>query len=61
MYEYAVDAARRHLEESRASVDDIAERCGFGTAETMRRAFLRTLHVPPSDYRNRFRLTEETA
>jgi transcriptional regulator GlxA family with amidase domain len=56
-----VEAARRHLEDSNASVDEIATRCGFGTAETMRRTFLRALHVTPTEYRNRFRLTEETA
>jgi transcriptional regulator GlxA family with amidase domain len=51
-----VDAARRHLEESTTSIDEVARRCGFGTAETMRRTFLRVLGVTPSDYRNRFRL-----
>ncbi|MDQ6695976.1 MAG: GlxA family transcriptional regulator [Actinomycetota bacterium] len=50
-----VEAARRLLEESSASVDDIARRCGFGTAETLRRSFLRLLDVSPSDYRRRFR------
>jgi transcriptional regulator GlxA family with amidase domain len=52
-----VDAARRRLEESTDGVDSIASRCGFGTAETMRRAFLRTLRVPPTAYRSRFRVT----
>jgi len=52
-----VEAARRRLEESADGVDNIAFRCGFGTAETMRRAFLRTLRVPPSAYRSRFRAT----
>jgi transcriptional regulator GlxA family with amidase domain len=52
-----VEAARRRLEESADGVDNIASRCGFGTAETMRRAFLRTLRVPPSAYRSRFRAT----
>jgi transcriptional regulator GlxA family with amidase domain len=56
-----VDAARRHLEDTNASVEEISTRCGFGTAETMRRTFLRALHVTPTEYRNRFRLTEETA
>jgi transcriptional regulator GlxA family with amidase domain len=56
-----VDAARRRLEESSASVEEIAARCGFGTAETLRRTFLRALHVTPTDYRNRFRLDEESA
>jgi transcriptional regulator GlxA family with amidase domain len=50
-----VEAARRRLEESRDGVDVIAEDCGFGTGETMRRAFLRHLHVAPTDYRTRFR------
>jgi len=58
-----VDSARRMLEESPASVDEIAARCGFGTAETMRRTFLRSLHVTPTDYRRRFRIEriEESA
>jgi transcriptional regulator GlxA family with amidase domain len=50
-----VEAARRRLEESPASVDEIAGACGFGTAETMRRAFLRNVRVTPADYRSRFR------
>jgi transcriptional regulator GlxA family with amidase domain len=54
-----VDAARRLLEESTASVEEIAGRCGFGTAETMRRSFLRAVHVSPSEYRLRFRLQDE--
>src|SRR4030095_14526567 len=50
-----VEAARRRLEESTDGVDAVAADCGFGTAETMRRAFLRQLRVAPSDYRTRFR------
>ncbi len=49
-----IEAARRRLEESDAAVEAIAAECGFGTAETMRRAFLRRVCVSPSDYRNRF-------
>jgi transcriptional regulator GlxA family with amidase domain len=49
-----LEAARRRLEESADGVDSIASECGFGTRESMRRAFLRTLRVPPSAYRNRF-------
>ena len=49
-----VEAARRRLEETRAGVDEIAEQCGFGTRESMRRAFARTLRVSPSAYRSRF-------
>jgi len=50
-----VEAARRRLEESADGIDIIAENCGFGTRESMRRAFIRSLHVPPSAYRSRFR------
>jgi transcriptional regulator GlxA family with amidase domain len=50
-----VEAARRRLEESAHGVDVVASACGFGTAEAMRRAFLRRLRVPPSAYRSRFR------
>ena len=49
-----VEAARRRLEESADGVDSIASACGFGTRESMRRAFIRRLHVPPSEYRSRF-------
>jgi transcriptional regulator GlxA family with amidase domain len=53
-----VEAARRTLETTNLNVDTIASRCGFGTAETMRRTFLRQVGVPPDQYRRRFRLTE---
>jgi transcriptional regulator GlxA family with amidase domain len=49
-----VEAARRGLEESRRSVEEIASFVGFGTGETMRRAFLRQIGVGPSAYRERF-------
>ena len=50
-----IEAARRRLEESADTIDSIADACGFGTRESMRRAFMRALRVPPSAYRNRFR------
>lgn len=53
-----VEAAQRALEEGRDPVDVVARRCGFGTAETLRRAFHRCLGVAPSDYRDRFRAGE---
>ncbi|MEM8618264.1 MAG: GlxA family transcriptional regulator [Actinomycetota bacterium] len=49
-----VDAARGRLEQGDESVDAVATACGFGTAETMRRAFLRQLGVAPAAYRDRF-------
>jgi transcriptional regulator GlxA family with amidase domain len=50
-----VEAARRHLEDTGDSVESIATACGFGTAETMRRTFLRILRTTPTEYRRRFR------
>ncbi|MGQ0833175.1 MAG: GlxA family transcriptional regulator [Microthrixaceae bacterium] len=50
-----VETARRLLEETDDGVDAIAAACGFGTAETMRRTFLRTLRTNPAEYRRRFR------
>ena len=35
-------------------VNAVARRCGFGSAESLRRAFHRHLGVAPSDYRDRF-------
>jgi transcriptional regulator GlxA family with amidase domain len=52
-----VEAAGTLLENGGDGVDAIARRCGFGTAETMRRAFLRERGVPPSAYRARFAST----
>ncbi|MCI2415965.1 helix-turn-helix domain-containing protein [Saccharopolyspora sp. K220] len=49
-----VDAARRLLESEPVLVTVAAARCGFGSAETMRRAFLRRLGVPPDHYRRHF-------
>jgi transcriptional regulator GlxA family with amidase domain len=49
-----VDAARRLLESSDLTNDAIATTTGFGTAETMRRSFVRALGTPPGAYRRRF-------
>ena len=49
-----VEAAQRFLSESRTPIKRIAQRCGFGSEETMRRSFLRLLAVTPQDYRARF-------
>jgi transcriptional regulator GlxA family with amidase domain len=49
-----VDTARRLLESEPVLVAVAAARAGFGSAESMRRAFLRRLGVPPDHYRRRF-------
>lgn len=49
-----VEAARRQLEESAASIEAISVQCGFRSLSAMRRAFSKTLGVAPSSYRSRF-------
>jgi transcriptional regulator GlxA family with amidase domain len=49
-----VEAARRMLSDSHLPIKRIAQRCGFGSEETMRRSFQRLLAVAPQDYRARF-------
>ena len=52
-----VEAARRLLEETSRGIPEIAAACGFGSPETMRIAFRRTLGVNPKGYRSRFHTT----
>jgi transcriptional regulator GlxA family with amidase domain len=49
-----VEAARRQLEETDDTLPVVATACGFGSEETLRRAFHRQLGVPPDAYRHRF-------
>jgi transcriptional regulator GlxA family with amidase domain len=49
-----VERARLALEAGAEPIDAVARRCGFGTVETLRRAFARRLGVSPGAYRNRF-------
>jgi transcriptional regulator GlxA family with amidase domain len=52
------DQARLRLETTDQKVEAVAHDCGFGTVETMRRAFHRRLGVGPADYRSRFQAAE---
>jgi len=49
--------ARDLLEASDIAVEDIATRCGFGSAATLRHHFRAQLRVSPLQYRNNFRTT----
>jgi transcriptional regulator GlxA family with amidase domain len=49
-----VETARRLLETSARSIEDIAVGAGFGTPEALRRAFARRLSLSPREYRGRF-------
>ena len=48
-----VSAAQSLLEEAAVSMKEIAARCGFGSGDSMRRAFARTLAVTPFEYAER--------
>ena len=50
-----IERARIALEGGAGSVDALAREVGFGTVETLRRAFRRRVGVSPADYRSRFR------
>ncbi len=49
-----LEAARRLLEDTSVAISAVATEAGFPSAETMRRAFVRTLAVSPVEYRRRF-------
>ncbi len=48
------EAARRRLEETDDTVTAIAAGCGFGSAESLRRIFVRRLGISPDQYRKTF-------
>ena len=54
-----IEAARKWLEESSRPIEIIADECGMGDAERLRRSFIRRLGVNPSDYRRRFERRDE--
>jgi transcriptional regulator GlxA family with amidase domain len=47
-----VEAACRRLELGDTPIEQIAVEVGFGSADTLRRAFKRVLGVPPAEYRS---------
>jgi transcriptional regulator GlxA family with amidase domain len=53
-----VETARALLEDNFVPIEAVASQCGFGSAETMRRAFLRIVGIGPAEYRERFGHTE---
>ena len=52
-----LETARRMLEAGDDELMTVARRSGFGSPETLRRAFVREYGVPPGAYRSRFRST----
>jgi transcriptional regulator GlxA family with amidase domain len=49
-----VSAARRLLELGHEAPKQVAVRCGFANADTLRRAFVRHVGVTPAEYRKRY-------
>jgi transcriptional regulator GlxA family with amidase domain len=52
--EMRVAEARRRLETSAASIDQIGWECGYRDAASFRKIFLRIVGLTPADYRRRF-------
>jgi transcriptional regulator GlxA family with amidase domain len=50
-----MEAARTQLESTEDTLEQIASRCGFSSAELLRRCFIRHFKVAPSQYRKHFR------
>ncbi|GGS39332.1 helix-turn-helix domain-containing protein [Streptomyces griseoviridis] len=50
-----VERARQRLETTDDTLEHIAGTCGFGTVDTLVRAFRRRLGTTPTEYRRRFR------
>ena len=51
--EVRVEAARRQLEDTDKSVEQIARNCGFASSDLMRRTFSRSVGTTPARYRGR--------
>lgn len=50
-----VEAAQRLLAGSNVPIKRVAQRCGFGSEETLRKSFQRRFAVAPREFRERFR------
>lgn len=49
-----LETARRRLEESKLTLDEISNECGVGNPDSLRRLFLRHMKTTPTDYRRSF-------
>ncbi len=53
--EMRIETVRRKLERSMQSMEEIAQACGFSSADVMGRSFMRLVKITPTEYRARFR------
>jgi transcriptional regulator GlxA family with amidase domain len=49
-----LESARRRLEDTSDGMEKTARTCGYGSTESMRRAFIRSLGTSPAEYKNRY-------
>jgi transcriptional regulator GlxA family with amidase domain len=54
MLQQRIDRARELLESTSLSVDQVAARCGLGTADSLRKHLRRRLGLTPTAYRSAF-------
>ena len=59
--ETRVEAAQRLLSQTVGGLESISRQCGFGSADSMRRTFLRILRCTPSTYRKHFQDVRDTS
>jgi transcriptional regulator GlxA family with amidase domain len=52
-----VEAAQQMIDSSSMRLKEVADQCGFGSADSMRRTFLRVLGVTAGEYADRFKST----
>jgi transcriptional regulator GlxA family with amidase domain len=50
-----VEAAQQMIDSSNMGLKEIADACGFRSADTMRRTFLRVIGITAGEYMDRFR------
>lgn len=50
-----LEKAKRSLEDSNLSLDQIADSCGIGSQDSLRRLFLKHLNITPGHYRKSFK------
>lgn len=58
--ELRVEAAKHMLVDSRAGLKEVATRCGFGSADSLRRSFRRVTGTTPAEYAERYRSQRKT-
>jgi transcriptional regulator GlxA family with amidase domain len=52
-----VEAAKQMIDSSSSGLKEVADFCGFKSADAMRRTFLRVLGITAAEYASRFKST----